>query len=534
MIDKLKQLFFYEKTFYITIIGTLVLLPVNTFFYFFIQEIALLPFCLFFAGFALSIGVLTAYIRGDLINLNGLVVALIMYLFFRYGLSVEYLMSYDSETILNYGLAGCLIISSGIMAFCIIIIMAINHFSMNTSVGNNQTKIVVNQLLTIVLFFVMASLIIEYIIVGGSIQNTVIYCLGFFCDMLLVCAVACCEMRLAVDRTDNKMNRGSEKDVKLAVWYLIAFLLCIFGITMLLLTKDYSVFFYIACIMAGIFCLTGLIFHLHNYNKNNKKWIKIGTKCLFVCSLSSLFLAAFCFLLMLSQFHQPIKVDAAGEISDINMKDVMSAENAYVYQTDGLYIIFPQYEKVEFTFGSRPSTSEEDITFCGGCAFADKYELGFSYSNIVGDYVKNGKYYNGAKLPDEGFGAFAFFNGKGHFGTYEESEKLLNDAAEAGGYGFRQYSVVSNHQAIFIGGDEYRIYRALTEINGRVCIVECSKMMYLRDFISSVQKLGVKDALYMEMGAGWNYSWYRDESGKSVNLFGISFPFSHNWVVFKK
>ncbi|MCQ2755117.1 MAG: FUSC family protein [bacterium] len=112
MIDKLKQLFFYEKTFYITIIGTLVLLPVNTFFHFFIQEIALLPFCLFFAGFALSIGVLTAYIRGDLINLNGLVVALIMYLFFRYGLSVEYLMSYDSETILNYGLAGCLIISS--------------------------------------------------------------------------------------------------------------------------------------------------------------------------------------------------------------------------------------------------------------------------------------------------------------------------------------------------------------------------------------------------------------------------------------
>ena len=52
--------------------------------------------------------------------------------------------------------------------------------------------------------------------------------------------------------------------------------------------------------------------------------------------------------------------------------------------------------------------------------------------------------------------------------------------------------------------------------------------------MEELQKLGVTNAIYMDMGAGWNYSWYRQASGKVLMLFGFPVPWSHNWVVFRK
>ena len=59
-------------------------------------------------------------------------------------------------------------------------------------------------------------------------------------------------------------------------------------------------------------------------------------------------------------------------------------------------------------------------------------------------------------------------------------------------------------------------------------------MMHFTEFMEELQKIGVTNAIYMDMGAGWNYSWYRQASGKVLELFGFSVPWSHNWVVFRK
>jgi hypothetical protein len=58
--------------------------------------------------------------------------------------------------------------------------------------------------------------------------------------------------------------------------------------------------------------------------------------------------------------------------------------------------------------------------------------------------------------------------------------------------------------------------------------------MHYDDFILALQNLGVWDALYCDMGSGWNYSWYRSENGQPVDIIGIPWPFSHNWLVFRK
>jgi hypothetical protein len=52
--------------------------------------------------------------------------------------------------------------------------------------------------------------------------------------------------------------------------------------------------------------------------------------------------------------------------------------------------------------------------------------------------------------------------------------------------------------------------------------------------MEELHRLGVTNALYMDMGAGWNYSWLRDAAGGVITLFGLPVPWSHNWIVFRK
>lgn len=42
------------------------------------------------------------------------------------------------------------------------------------------------------------------------------------------------------------------------------------------------------------------------------------------------------------------------------------------------------------------------------------------------------------------------------------------------------------------------------------------------------------DAIYSDMGSGWNYSWYRDADGQPKTIIGMLWQFSHNWMVFRK
>ena len=79
-----------------------------------------------------------------------------------------------------------------------------------------------------------------------------------------------------------------------------------------------------------------------------------------------------------------------------------------------------------------------------------------------------------------------------------------------------------------------RCYRALAELNGHLCLIDSIDMTHFDTFLEELQRLGVTSALYMDMGAGWNYSWYRDAADRVITLFGLQVPWSHNWVVFRK
>lgn len=90
------------------------------------------------------------------------------------------------------------------------------------------------------------------------------------------------------------------------------------------------------------------------------------------------------------------------------------------------------------------------------------------------------------------------------------------------------------------------IYRALCEKNGQLCIIESNKVMTYEQFVSYLKAYKVQHALYLGMGRGWNYAWYRNDEGKVRERFpeskkatteskkATSFKYRTNWITFYK
>lgn len=146
-------------------------------------------------------------------------------------------------------------------------------------------------------------------------------------------------------------------------------------------------------------------------------------------------------------------------------------------------------------------------------------------------YVVNGELIRGYKI--EGLGSFAYYDGTFHFAGKDDAEDEQRKAAEHGGWGFQGYTLIHEHETLSVPVHKYRCFRALAETDGKLAIIESKKHMYLKDFCESMQKLGVSNAIYLDMGS-LSYSWYRDNTGEAKTLIGFPQPFSHNWLVFRK
>ena len=83
------------------------------------------------------------------------------------------------------------------------------------------------------------------------------------------------------------------------------------------------------------------------------------------------------------------------------------------------------------------------------------------------------------------------------------------------------------------------IYRALCEKDGKLCIIESNKVMTYEFFAKCLSAYKVTHALYLDMGRGWNYAWYRDKGGVVKEVFpesklAPSYKYRTNWITFYK
>ena len=75
-------------------------------------------------------------------------------------------------------------------------------------------------------------------------------------------------------------------------------------------------------------------------------------------------------------------------------------------------------------------------------------------------------------------------------------------------------------------------YRALCELDGKLCIIQSNQSVKYQDFVDMLIETGVKHALYLDMG-GWNHSWYRKwDNSEPIYIRNNPHKYYTNWLTF--
>jgi hypothetical protein len=203
---------------------------------------------------------------------------------------------------------------------------------------------------------------------------------------------------------------------------------------------------------------------------------------------------------------------------------------------DGLIAYFPQYSRIDLVCGQMPSQQDDSIVFCAEAAFTHELLDEFAHSNIDGDHVSGGKRYKGAKCQDNS-GAFAWFGDTTWEFVHGDYNELLDSVAQAGGMGFGQAIIIYGGQSIRpLWREGVNHYRALCEKDGRLCIVDSRDKVEYERFVDLLDQFAPTHALYLDMGAGWNHSWWRDGSGQVHEIHPVADKsrYCTNWITFYK
>ena len=203
---------------------------------------------------------------------------------------------------------------------------------------------------------------------------------------------------------------------------------------------------------------------------------------------------------------------------------------------DSLTVYYPDFTRIDLVTEKMPSKNEKEVIFVCEGSFTGKVIDEFRHDNIAGHHVSSGTFYQGYKCgPNNGVFTWSPKSGWRFYNySHKNSESPLRKAAKEGGMGFCQ-------SLLFHNGKQFRgcfkperenQYRALCEIGGKLCIVDCARDLPFGNFMEGLRKLGVKNAIYCDMGFPWNYSWYRKADGSVEEIFSVPGKYTTNWVTF--
>lgn len=200
--------------------------------------------------------------------------------------------------------------------------------------------------------------------------------------------------------------------------------------------------------------------------------------------------------------------------------------------TTGLVFYYPQTNIIDLRCIERPDPIRDtNIVFCCAAAYTGTGTKG--HSNIAGDHVSSGQRYNGYRCT-RNTGCFVSYNGKWKF-LYKEYSHELDSAATHNGAGYAQEMLIHDGQRLRTArpDNNVNLFRALCERGGHLCIADATEKMAFGEFKQSLIDSGVKEALYTDMGRGWNYSWYREYADSSATYIHNEYQeAATNWIVF--
>lgn len=226
-----------------------------------------------------------------------------------------------------------------------------------------------------------------------------------------------------------------------------------------------------------------------------------------------------------------------GVFSLANAKmNATNREFVEVRKYDSLVVYSPNYSRIDLVTGTMPSKDDVRVVFVCEAAFTGKLLESFEHSNVAGHHVCDGVFYEGYDCaPNNGVFTWSKTGGWKFFDCdHEGSEVPLRAVAKQDGMGFCQ-------NLLFWGGqrqkgcfkpDARNQYRALCELDGKLCVIDCARTLCFKSFMDGLQSLGVKNAIYLDMGPGWNYSWLRNSDGSVKELFNVPGKYTTNWITF--
>lgn len=198
----------------------------------------------------------------------------------------------------------------------------------------------------------------------------------------------------------------------------------------------------------------------------------------------------------------------------------------------------PEAAYISMADSVMPSETDSTIALCVEAAFTGELLKEFKTTNIGGDYVIDGVFHKGYKCKANT--GFLYADKKIYtISSSEYCDEWIEKARENGGTLFQQILIVQNGMNVYKGTPikptTANIYRSVCILNdGNFAVIQSTKALPLNDFINSLIEMGVSDALYLDMGRGWNYGWYRETIGsQSIKLFDYRTPYQTNWLLIK-
>ena len=240
-------------------------------------------------------------------------------------------------------------------------------------------------------------------------------------------------------------------------------------------------------------------------------------------------------LILLSIVFLLVSCNIGNKKGDLSREEINKEESMTLLRRDTLEIIilYPHFSSIDLVCGTIPSKNDSCVNLIAEAAYTGELLNEFKHSNVAGDHVSKGKRYKGFKCK-RNTGAFVYYGGKWKF-CYKDYSQEMDKAAENGGAAFGQEMIIYKGKLVDIARKDNNKYqfRALCNHNNKLCIVESKSNITFGEFKKQLLTLGVSDAIYLDMGPGWNHAWYRDK-GKIVELHPRLHSFCTNWITFYK
>lgn len=186
-----------------------------------------------------------------------------------------------------------------------------------------------------------------------------------------------------------------------------------------------------------------------------------------------------------------------------------------------------------------PELGDSSVLLCVAGAFTGELLDEFRSTNIAGDYVIAGRRRRGYRCRVNTGVLYSDTTGRVRIVPTADSRRCYDEAEKRGGWVMQQVMLLDGGKDVYTGRPIKRttknVYRAACVMDdGGFAVIQSTDRVSLQAFIDALRQLQVSSALYVDMGTGWNYGWYRHSpQTPPQRLFLIRNPHQTNWIIVK-